>query len=865
MNRERLRPHDFCSAPGYDAFLALTFNADLVFFESVVLPQLWAGGTGEALVIADRETLEESLPRQGARLRHLGRRYALDAPRGQGRQHAKVLLRLGKAGALLWVGSGNLSAGGWGGNNELGTAWRVERGDAAGMADVQRVLRAAHGLSGGRVREALGRWLEDVGGAGPEAPQRLLLSGPGGGTLGTQVAARWAGRRFTRARMLTGSTDEQGAFLAWLHRRFGVEEAVVAVDPTLSDFDAAALEALPLAVRIAPLPPKPRSHAKLLVLEGPDGTAVLMGSANCSAAAWLTPAAQGGNVEAVVAYDEVEETALGDCLEAFAFPALAPKEAGLKGPPLRVATEAAQEDVGVALVELTLDSVRGDVRARIEPPQAGAFDVFLVVGELRTPLALADDVGSEWVGPVPELPASGGTHLGHLDFVVGGREVRSGARWLDVTQELDVWRTRRGATALLDLARRPARRSEYARIREEVAELAAAILSGRDGVSEAAPSRRPPAPAAESAAPADPDQLLRSLSEAPGDGPAAQHERYAVDGLALGAIVRAVFRPAETDVDSDADAELEDDEPATGGLPPAGGAPPPATPPPTVPPGEVPPEEQRKRFVAWMEDYFGRLAAPDFAAKCTARQLVEAVSLPLAVAARALAGRWMDAPTARRWVMRTEQLLLEQDTAAGAADARGGLLEAVRARYARDGRLDAFERVVGDGTLWAALAGARMQVAGPQPELEQALALREVFDEPLLVRCAQPQRLAQLVGAADGAEHLRVLERAQRAAHAVRALEAALREEAPRLGEAQRGHRAEAGDLVWHVIAGFGRALEGALLHEGAKVLIQLRRRRAAYKTVAKYFIDVKLAAHLSPRVAECLARAEAASLGPQR
>src|SRR5690606_846956 len=124
-------------------------------------------------------------------------------------------------------------------------------------------------------------------------------------------------------------------------------------------------------------------------------------------------------------------------------------------------------------------------------------------------------------------------------------------------------------------------------------------------------------------------------------------------------------------------------------------------------------------------------------------------------------------------------------TAMGAADARGGLLDAVRARHAKEGRLDTFEYVVGDGTLWAALAGALLQVSGHQPELERALALREVFDEPLLVQRAQPQRLAQLVGVADGAEHLRLLERAQAAAHAVRALEAALREEEPRLREAQ--------------------------------------------------------------------------------
>lgn len=859
MKREQLRPQEFCSAPGYDAFLALTFNADLVFFESVVLPQLWAGGTGEALVIADRGTLDESLPRQGTRLRHLGRRYALDAPRGWGRQHAKVLLRLGKAGALLWVGSGNLSAGGWGGNQELATAWRVERGDTEGMADVQRVLRAAHGLSSGRVHDALGRWLEDGAFTGRSAAPRLLLSGPGGGTLATQLAARWTGRRFQRARMLTGSTDEQGALLGWLHRTFGVEEATVAVDPRLSDFDAVALEALPLTVNIVPLPPKPRSHAKLLLLEGPDGSAALMGSANCSAAAWLTPAAQGGNVEAVVVYDGATEEDLGDCLEAFAHPSLAPRQAGLKGPPAR--TESPETEVEVALVELRLDAVRGEVRARIEPPLAGTVAAHLLVGELRTPLHPAAPDGCGWVGPVPDLPPSGGTHLGRVVLTLDGHEVQSGVRWLDVEQELDAWRTRRGAAALVDLARRPARRSEYARIREEVAELAAAILSGRDGLSEPAPAKRPATATAEETVAADPDQLLRSLSEARADGPVAHHERHVVDGLALGAIVRAVFPPMEAEADVESEAELEDEDAAGGHAPPGGGAQPPEAPPQGAQTPDVPPEDQRKRFATWMEDYFKRLAAPDFATQCTARQLVEAVSLPLAISARALTGRWMDAATAHRWVMRTEELLLQVDTEVGGPEARGGLLEAVRVRYAAEGRSNTFDQVVGDGTLWAALAGALLQVSGSQPELERALALREVFDEPLLMQRAQPLRLAQLVGVADGADHLRLLERAQAAAHAVRALEALLREEALRLKDEQNGQKAEKGDLVWHPILGFGRAQDGALLHKGAKVAVQLRRRRSAGKVLALHLVNVRLAAQTSVQINECLELAERCSL----
>lgn len=848
-----MKPREFCSEPGYDAFLCLTYNADLGFFESVVLPQLWAGGTGEALLIADERSLEESIPRQGARLRHLGRRYALDAPRGWGRQHAKVLLRLGKAGALLWVGSGNLSSGGWGGNRELATAWRVESGDAVGMRDVQRVLRVAHGLSQGRVHESLGRWREGNAFAASEGEGRVLISGPGAGTLATQLSARLSGRRFRRARMLTGSTDDKGALLRWLHETFGVEEATVAVDPLMSDFDPEALISLPLSVNIVPLPSKPRSHAKLLVLDGPGGSVAVMGSANCSAAAWLSPAKSGGNIEAVVVYDEATDEGLVDCLKSFSVMGVPPSQAGLPGKPAHV--EQIEDNESVFLVELTLDDLRGEVRARIAPAQPEVVAAELVVGDLRCPVRAADSDGSWWVGPLPDLPASGGTQLGRLLLTKADGQVLSSARWIDVGEELDRWRTRRGAAALSDLSRRPARRSDYARIREEVAELAAAILSGREGSIEPPAVRRVATAPTEVVEPADPDQLLRTLSSA--TNLADRYAEVRSGGLAFSGIWQAVFLGAGQD-EGQREMELvdEDQQAETAGVasPDTSRSPPPPT--------DAPPEEQSKRFIEFMTGYFEELGGPKFMSKMTARSLVDAVAFALAVAARSSRGGWVNAPTARGWVMRAEELLLQVDT--GDTDtSTGGLLEVARRRYAAAGNLDTFEQVVGDGMLWAALSGALLQVAGQEPELERALALREVFDEPMLVRRAQPQRLARLVGVADGADHLRLLERAQEAAHAVRALEVALREEASSLLAAQSGGTAEQGDLVWHPSLGFGRVQQRVKLEPSAKLLVHLRRRRNPGKVIARHLVIVQSATKTSARIARCLALAESCSLAP--
>ena len=62
-----MNPREFCSLPGYTAALFLTYDFDPVFFERVVLRELWAGGTGDIVVVADRSRVDASLDRWGGR------------------------------------------------------------------------------------------------------------------------------------------------------------------------------------------------------------------------------------------------------------------------------------------------------------------------------------------------------------------------------------------------------------------------------------------------------------------------------------------------------------------------------------------------------------------------------------------------------------------------------------------------------------------------------------------------------------------------------------------------------------------------------------------------------------------------------
>src|SRR4051812_12866385 len=118
-------PREFCRLPKAHTTILLTYNFDAIFFERVVLNDLWAGGTGDVLVVADPVQISAAVSSWGGQLKHLGRSYQLFPATTQGRFHPKVILRLSKEGGFVWVGSGNLTHGGWGGNRELCAAWEV--------------------------------------------------------------------------------------------------------------------------------------------------------------------------------------------------------------------------------------------------------------------------------------------------------------------------------------------------------------------------------------------------------------------------------------------------------------------------------------------------------------------------------------------------------------------------------------------------------------------------------------------------------------------------------------------------------------------------------------------------------------------
>lgn len=298
-----MNPREFCRLPDHDFALCFTYSFSPEFFERVIARDLWVGGARVVVVVADAEQVAKSLERvrgQVSHLNHLGRKYHLATASTRGAFHPKMILRVGDEGALCWIGSGNFTSSGWlgldRGNRELATCFRIDGDSVDGRAFVLDLLDLACSftspsytrkvLDGARDR----LWLRAD--RGDPTYQGNILWSRDDDPLASQLAQRWNGRRFRQLRVITGSSDDKGAMLKWAVETFGVTDIQIALDPSRASFGPKALSRLKARVRFHPLTGRP-THAKFYWFEGPNGAAAVMGSANCSAAAWLVPPSRG--------------------------------------------------------------------------------------------------------------------------------------------------------------------------------------------------------------------------------------------------------------------------------------------------------------------------------------------------------------------------------------------------------------------------------------------------------------------------------------------------------------------------------------------------------------------------------------------
>lgn len=803
-----MNPRVFLRESGYPMALLTTYSFDPYFFERLVLPDLWAGGSNSVLVLVDQGELRSVLDSHLGNLRHLGRRYFLQPVEWRGAFHPKVFLRLGDEGGLAWVGSNNLTRGGWGGNSELGSAWKLDPDRLDGCGWLTDLLSYFDSVTAGLAKDLLYkalrlRWLEGIP---AEGRHDVLISH--GEPIGVQVERRWAGRRFTSLKVLTGSTDRDAGFLRWASETFGLEGVDICLTPACASFEAAALSGVEPKARIVPPPGQRMMHAKLYWFDGPDGPAALWGSANCSSSAWLIP---GRNLEAMVVEDAPESSHYSDILQVFDQEEIDPSvvlisrpEAGTKGnqgnPPLRIVAASAEAN--------------GTVQVEVEPtiPPGGA--VLLEVGGTRLSLEGAD---GKWSGNLNRAAEDAVATLVRV-VVEGPGEQRlwSDVRWIDRLSELREVLTGTNFRATMGAMLRFDSHAGDQRLAHELGRIGMAILTDSSSYPDlSALTRRSSEKGKgrdEVRAPLDPEALLVSLQNPDLDSlvrPPNPTGDYGISG-----VFRALF--AQMD-DQNAETEVMKEEGEPHDPRPSGQSD-------TAEPQDAPVDVKVKAsgmLQKHMELFLSKYEAPGFGSACTATQLAQATAYPIAVAVMGERRGWCTDEQRRSWVSRAVRALLTDDDSFRKREA---LLSSVGRRYADDDHSESFDRAIGDGQLWLALLVAchLLPDATAEDRLQQVTLFRDFISRRDLLGSADEARLIGLFGAHSAPDVIEAARsRAMRLGRALRDLERSLGRSYKQLLSVQSSVDLEyrAGELVWSPKGGWGITKED---QEGKNVVVYI-------------------------------------------
>lgn len=293
--------------------LFLTFNLDLGFFETRLLGQVRATGAAVTLV-ADGSVFAPD-PRN---VRSAGHAYAVGLAAMSGAFHPKLTILAGPQRALIGIGSGNLTIGGWHANDEILTTIRASRDDGVPtiVGEVVAVLRALPNrvAISPLALEGISRTADELAAlvaSGPPVPTGHRLVESVSGPILDQLPVG----QVDELELAAPFHDLGGAALAALLDRFGPRRVTVLAQPGQAVMDPAALarsaSAAKCDLRFVQIDgeeatPSRYRHGKLITaLLGGTPTWSLAGSPNASAAALLQQAPAGNCEVAILSASDI--------------------------------------------------------------------------------------------------------------------------------------------------------------------------------------------------------------------------------------------------------------------------------------------------------------------------------------------------------------------------------------------------------------------------------------------------------------------------------------------------------------------------------------------------------------------------------
>lgn len=738
-----MNPRIFCREPGYPRAIALTYSFDPLFFERIILRDLWCGGTGDITIVGDHNELQEAISRYAGQFIFLGNKYLLTSAETSGNFHPKLLLRVGPDGARMLLGTGNLTFCGWGGNKEIGLDLKFVATDPQSAEIVNNVLDHIEPyLTTDTAREALVRlrdypWLIN---RDDSVDHALMLTRPNE-SLATQLLARWPSRQFDRMMVFTGSTDEKGGFVNWCQKQFGIVECIVAVSPENASFLQQEIDKLSVAVSLAPFRGSQRLHAKFYWFDGPDGPAAIVGSANCSTAAWLLAPRNNGNVEAVYVYDHPSAEDFTDILKLF------PKE---RESVTRVESLKPEKSEPVIVSPYQLRSIallRGEGQVEVNfncslPEHA----TVTLIGPDDLSISLFPKEKHLWGGTIAETnPWPENTPLARIVIETEDEVHQPPVHWVDDLDSINRASQVKQILSSFGGLTRSKTSSEHEKVVSDLAMVSSSLFTESASFIDPQLRRRPQddTTSQKQSEPVKPEDLIKSLNDLEVKDVGQSTSLGPGMHLSMFGVMRALFEESESSTD---EKEILDEENLSGVDIDEGGE------------GaeqkdssqkkkshrEPPPDKYKQRLREQMGVFFENFSGDTFSKECTATKMVQASAYPLAVALLGERGHWLSSGESRTYVTKTVDILLNRQRPNSAAR---GLLAEVGERYKSKDQYEVYQQVVGDGTLWIALLATLSQLTWEEnfERFEKAINLYKVYDCDVLRSDTSIGKLGALV------------------------------------------------------------------------------------------------------------------------
>ncbi len=738
-----MNPRKFCQESGYNGAILLTYNFDPVFFEKVVLRDLWTGDTGEILVIADQSEMESSRDRWIGRVNHLGRKYQIVPANVSGLFHLKIIIRFGANKVGVWLGSGNLTFGGWGGNQELATSFYYDEDDPVSRLLIGRIVDQIipylpETLEQPTFEQLLTDWsTSGLSNSNDELTESTVLFSNGKLSLSKQLEERWKGRRFDSVKILTGSTDVNGAQLKWLHETFGIKTATVIVDQNTGSFSPNKLQKLPLAVEVKHLPTSSPLHAKFYWFDGPEGQAAIMGSANCSAAAWLLPPNSKGNTEAIVVFDKPERSDYIPILQLFESKDLLgedlkPYESSKPGTNLSLLAEAPKvywED-STELLIVSIPSARANIKS-----------VCVEYDDLSFELVEVSETENRWETLAPGLSFGQSTTFVTVVVVFDDKSREECTVWVNELGELrNAAGGRKISDALLALTH-STRSADHNKILAGLMKINNSILNDTTLFSDPIVSRKAEnednTDENSSADPIDPEAFVKSINDLNTSSKGILGTHGISSSLSLQSVFRAFFGVVEIhEEDPDLEEELEPSE-STVNTDPLKRTPESVS-------GNPPDDKTKSKLYKSVTEFIDEIGEKEFFGECTATRINQALAYPLIIAVLGRIEGWVDDDMAFDWISRISDLAFNRKYP---GHEESGILSIVKVRYTENDKLSDFVNVIGDGTLWLVLLSAVEELDWEfvNGSFSRSLVLRSIFYSRDLLSPNSASKVVQLL------------------------------------------------------------------------------------------------------------------------